>query len=74
MFCPPNSANEVNDMDTIIAEAKKWFLEMGLSEEDIVIYKTTSEMEKDGKANRDAFYNDKALNDNSVDKKLRIML
>lgn len=72
-FCPPNSVNTINDIDTIIEEVKKWLFEMGLTENDFIIYKTTSEMEE-GKKNRDAFYSDRDLNDNELsNKKLRIM-
>lgn len=72
-FCPPNSINNINDIDTIIEEVKKWLYEMGLNENDFIIYKTTSEMEEEGKKNREAFYNDKDLNDNNFKNKLRIM-
>lgn len=72
-FCPPNSQDGVNNIDTIIIEAKKWFLEMGLREDDIVLYKTTSDMGIQGKENRNAFYNDRDLNGNSSNNKLRVM-
>ena len=72
-FCPPNSLEGTNDIETIQVEAKNWFLEMGLSEEDIIFYTTTSEMGIEGKKNREAFYNDTTIEGEKVDKKLRIM-
>ena len=72
-FCPPASEDGVNDMETIINEAKKWFLEMGLAEEDIIFYQTTSEMGEKGRLNRDAFYKDQTLDVEKVDNKLRVM-
>lgn len=72
-FCPPINENGVNDIETIMEEAKKWFLEIGLKEEEIIFYKTTSNMGKYGKKNRYAFYNDKDLNGNSSENKLRVM-
>lgn len=72
-FCPPNYEEGINYIDNIMEETKSWFLEMGLKEEDIVFYKTTSNMEEEGKKNRDAFYNDLDLFGNLSDEKLRIM-
>ena len=72
-FCPPNSEDEINNISTIMNEAKKWFIEMGLNEDDIVFYKTTSDMGIQGKENRTAFYNDRDLNGNSSNGKLRVM-
>ena len=72
-FCPPKSKDGKNDIDTIMQEAKEWFLAMGLKEEDIIFYKTTSKMRKLGKQNRDAFYYDVDLEGNSVSNKLRVM-
>ena len=72
-FCPPGSVDGVNDMETIINEAKNWLFEMGLTEDDIVFYQTTSEMGNKGKLNREAFYNDETLEGEKVDNKLRIM-
>ena len=72
-FCPPAAEEGVNDMKTITAEAKKWFLEMGLQEEDIVFYQTTSEMKEEGRKNREAFYKDTDLEGKSKKEKLRIM-
>ena len=72
-FCPPKSKDGKNDIDTIMQEAKEWFLAMGLKEEDIIFYKTTSKMRKLGKQNRDAFYYDADLEGNSVSNKLRVM-
>ena len=72
-FCPLNSEEGINDIDTIENEVKEWLKQMGLSEDDYVLYTTTSQMGEDGKKNRDAFYNDKDLNDESANNKLRIM-
>ena len=72
-FCPSCSEEGVNDMKSIISEAKTWALEMGLKEEEIEFYQTTSEMGVEGKKNREAFYNDTDLEGNKVDNKLRIM-
>ena len=72
-FCPLNSESGVNDMDSIMSEARNWIHEMGLTEEDYEFYMTTSDMGINGKRNRDAFYNDKDLNQNDTSNKLRIM-
>ena len=72
-FCPPGSVDGVNDMETIINEAKNWLFEMGLTEDDIVFYQTTSEMGTKGKLNREAFYNDETLEGVNASNKLRIM-
>ena len=72
-FCPLNPESGVNDMDSIMSEARNWIHEMGLIEEDYEFYMTTSDMGIDGKRNRDAFYNDKDLNQNDTSNKLRIM-
>ena len=72
-FCPLNPESGVNDMDSIISEARNWVHEMGLTEDDYDFYMTTSDMGNDGKKNREAFYNDKDLNQNDTSNKLRIM-
>ena len=72
-FCPIISETGVNDISTIKEETKKWFLELGLSEDEIVFYQSTSDMGIDGKNNRDAFYNDITLDGKNVDGKLRVM-
>lgn len=72
-FCPFNSEENVNDVDSIIRETKNWLKEMDLSENDYEIYMTTSEMGIDGKKNRDAFYNDLDLENKSTKDKLKIM-
>jgi len=72
-FCPLNPENGVNDMDSIMSEARNWIHEMGLTEDDYEFYMTTSDMGIDGKRNREAFYNDKDLNQNDTSNKLRIM-
>ena len=72
-FCPPAAENGVNDMKTITEESKKWFLEMGVQEENIVFYQTTSEMKEEGRQNREAFYRDTDLEGKSTNGKLRVM-
>ena len=72
-FCPLNPENGVNDMDSIMSEARNWIHEMGLTEDDYEFYMTTSDMGNDGKKNREAFYNDKDLKQNDTSNKLRIM-
>ena len=72
-FCPMMSEKNVNDIDTIMKEAKGWFLEMGLTEDEIIFYKSTSEMGTLGKKNRDAFYNDIDLDSHDTSNKLRVM-
>ena len=72
-FCPMITKEMVNDIDTIMKEAKSWFLEMGLAEEKIVFYKSTSEMGTLGKKNREAFYNDTDLDNRDTSNKLRVM-
>ena len=72
-FCPVMYENDVNDISTIINEAKSWIYDMGLTDDDFVIYTSTSKMGIQGTKNRKAFYHDKDLDDNDVSKKLRIM-
>ena len=67
-FCPPIAEEDTNDIDTIMNEVKQWF-----DGYDVVFYKTTSKDKTSGKLNREAFYNDRDLEGNSVKKKLRIM-
>ena len=67
-FCPPITEEDTNDVDTIMNEVKQWF-----DGYDVVFYKTTSKDKTSGKLNREAFYNDRDLEGNSVKKKLRIM-
>ena len=67
-FCPPITDGDTNDIDTIMNEVKQWF-----DGYDVVFYKTTSKDKTSGKLNREAFYNDRDLEGNSVKKKLRIM-
>ena len=67
-FCPPITEKDTNDIDTIMNEVKQWF-----DGYDVVFYKTTSKDKTSGKLNREAFYNDRDLEGNSVKKKLRIM-
>ena len=71
-FCPPFSEKGVNDIETIKKESMEWFKQI-TGEENIVFYSTTSEMGTDGKKNREAFYQDIALNGNDVKNKLRVM-
>ena len=71
-FCPPFSEKGVNDIETIKKEAMEWFKQI-TAEENIVFYRTTSEMGTDGKKNREAFYQDVDLSGNNVSNKLRVM-
>ena len=71
-FCPPFSEKGVNDIETIKKEAMEWFNQI-TEEENIVFYRTTSEMGTDGKKNREAFYQDVDLSGNNVSNKLRVM-
>ena len=72
-FCPPYCETGVNDIDSIIEIAKTWLKEMGLSDSDYEIYKTTSDMGLLGKKNRNAFYHDSDLDGMDTSNKLRIM-
>ena len=71
-FCPVYSKKGVNDIETIQKQAYEWFKQY-IPEENIVFYKTTSNMGKIGKINRDAFYNDVTLEGKDASGKLRIM-
>ena len=71
-FCSPFSEKGVNDIETIKKEAMEWFNQI-TEEENIVFYRTTSEMGTDGKKNREAFYQDVDLSGNNVSNKLRVM-
>ncbi len=71
-FCPPYRVEGINDVESIMKEAKNWFKGY-LDDEDIQFYVTTSADDKNGKINRQAFYNDVDLNGNSTKNKLRIM-
>ena len=72
-FCPMITKEMVNDIDTTMKEAKNWFLEMGLAEDEIIFYKSTSEMGTLGNKNREAFYNDTDLDNRDTSNKLRVM-
>ena len=71
-FCPPSSEEETNDIETVKRQAMEWFKGF-VSEEDIVMYTSTSAMGNQGKKNRDAFYSDVSLDGEKVDDKLRVM-
>ncbi len=71
-FCPPMSEEKTNDIETIKSEALKWFKEF-VKEEDIIFYTSTSYMGKEGKKNREAFYDDVDLDGKTVENKLRVM-
>ena len=71
-FCPPCSEDESNDIETIKQQAILWFKGF-ISEKDIIIYTSTSDMGEDGKKNRDAFYRDVNLDGENVGNKLRVM-
>ena len=72
-FCPVRSQKGINDIETIKQQLLE-YLKGKYKEEDIVFYVTTSEMGKEGKKNRDAFYHDKTLDGKDCSNKLRIML
>ena len=71
-FCPPYSEEGTNDIKTIqkriVEELRKW-----IPEEQIETYITTSEMGKEGKKNREAFYLDQTMDGKSAKNKFRIM-
>lgn len=71
-FCPVNSEEGINDIETIQAETLNYLKEF-IDEENIIFYKSTSKDEKNGKLNRDAFYNDTDIEGKSTKNKLRIM-
>ena len=70
-FCPIS-----NDKDETIEkyqkESLKWFNQI-TTEDNIVFYKSTSSMGKEGKENREAFYHDIDMQGSSVKDKLRVM-
>ena len=70
-FCPPRFIENNNDIDTIMNVMKTYFDKL-FPNEKVFFYKTTAKY-KDGKANRDAFYNDKDLDGNDVSDSIRIM-
>ena len=65
-FCPVGT-----DIDTIMNEAKEWFSDY--NQDDIIFYKSTSEMKEQGKYNRDCFYNNKTLDEKDASNKLKII-
>ena len=71
-FCPPYQEEGTNDIETIKKQAMEWFKQF-IPEEDIIFYTSTSEMGKEGKVNREAFYNDVTIEGEKVKNKLRIM-
>ena len=71
-FCPPNSEEGKNDIETIKSQAIEWLKDF-INEEDIVVYTSTSDMGEIGKKNREAFYRDVDLKGKNVDNKFRIM-
>jgi len=72
-ICPTNAKMGVNDINTIMNDARIWCHEMGLGENDYEFYMTTSKMGKLGEQNRNAFYNDLSLSGEKMENKLRIM-
>lgn len=72
-FCPMKSEKNINDINAIREETKKWLYEIGLTDNDFEFYTSTSQNQKEGLENRKAFYNDQDLNGNFVNNKLRIM-
>ena len=71
-FCPPYQEEGTNDIETIKKQAMEWFKQF-IPEENIIFYTSTSEMGKEGKVNREAFYNDVTIEGEKVKNKLRIM-
>ena len=71
-YCPVGPEQGKNDIDTIMDEAYNWFKRY-IPEEDIILYKTTSEDGDFGRKNREAFYNDVDLEGKRVKRKLRVM-
>lgn len=71
-FCPSNSIDGTNDIETIKKEAIGWFKQY-IPEENIMFYTSLSSMTDHGKSNREAFYNDLDLEGNDCSNKLRIM-
>ena len=71
-YCPVGPEQGKNDIETIMNEAYNWFKRY-IREEDIILYKTTSEDGELGKKNREAFYNDQDLKGNDVSNKLRVI-
>lgn len=71
-FCPPNSVDGVNDIETIKKQAMEWFKTF-VPEKDIVFYTSTKEMGEEGKENRDNFYNDMSMTGEDTGDKLRVM-
>ena len=71
-FCPPYQEEGTNDIETIKKQAMEWFKQF-IPEEDIIFYTSTSEMGKEGKVNREAFYNDVTIEGEKAKNKLRVM-
>ena len=71
-FCPPNSEEGTNDIETIKKQAMEWFKQF-IPEENIIFYTTTSKMGEEGRKNRESFYQDVTIDGKNADNKLRIM-
>ena len=71
-FCPPNSEDGVNDIETIKKQVYEWFRKF-VPEDNIVFYTTTSDMGLEGKNNRESFYNDITIDGEDTSNKLRVM-
>ena len=65
-FCPPGS-----NVEEVMKEVRTWFSDF--DESDVVFYKSTSQDGKNGKHNRECFYNDKTLDGEDASNKLRII-
>ena len=71
-FCPPWSEEGTNDIETIKRQTLEYLKEF-VPEENIVFYTSTSEMNDEGRINREAFYSDLTLDGKNVSNKLKIM-
>jgi len=71
-FCPAISREGSSDIETVKSEILSYLKDF-ISESDIEVYTTTSEMGIVGKQNRDAFYKNVDLDGKDVSNKLRIM-
>ena len=71
-FCPVYSYEGINDMDTIIEQVVGDIKEK-YPDKRIVVYKTTSDMGREGDKNRDCFYHDVDLEGHDTSNTIRIM-
>lgn len=71
-FCPLNTEEGKNDMNSIM-DTMMEYLKEKYPNQRIIFYKTTSASGKEGKHNRDCFYNDVDLEGNDCKDAIRIM-